>query len=178
MICGIQDTVGAITCQYAGAIRDAAPVDGNPPCGQAPEDCFSNDGCLTPQGRCVSFTCRHQSSGTAQFCANTKGAGWSDVTRSEWIDTGNGVCQDIYEATWQAQVNLQHQTMCGAEGCSSYESCTGGDSAWAFRDANEGSNYYMGPYTQAQGQSCVNNVLDWNSQDDGDTIRMTVCIKL
>ena len=103
------------------------------------------------------------------------------MTRSEWIDTGNGVCQDIYEATWQAQVNLQHQTMCGsvAEGCSSYESCTGGDTAWAFRDANEGSNYYMGPYTTAtDDQDCANDVLSYNGQDDGNSIRLTVCIKL
>ena len=172
------------TCQPDGSWSGTAPTSCASPCGQAPEDCFSNDGCLTPQGRCVSFTCRQQSSGTAQFCANTKGAGWSDVTRSEWIDTGNGVCQDIYEATWQAQVNLQHSNMCGAasggsEGCSSYESCDGSDNAWAFRDANEGSNYYMGPYTTAtDGQDCVNDVLTYNDQDDGNSIRLTVCIKL
>lgn len=129
-------------------------------------DCWSDLGCMTAEGRCIRFTCTDgQSSETA--CDDC--FGWTPVTYDNWLN--QGYCPDITASYRAAQGNAP---MCGGAPicCADPAGCGGGDNAWHFH--NGANNYYVGP---CLGCADDMNCTYWNNVDDSNYTRITACIR-
>jgi hypothetical protein len=136
------------------------------PCG---DDCFGDDGCETPQGRCVRFTCRAHDSGPG-FCSGLYGNDWKDITYDQWMS--GGYCSDVSGALYD-QVG-KDSGMCSQldkEGCTSYAACKGSDLAWHFPKGND--IWYTGPPHALENSNCSN----WNALNKNLKTRLTACEK-
>lgn len=127
-------------------------------------DCWGPNGCLTPSGRCVQFTCRAGDSG-GSFCNSC--LGWEEVSYDQWMN--QGYCSDVIQ-TFRSHYGSS--TFCGSAPscCADSASCAGGDNAWHFFD---GSNTrYVGPCL-----GCANdtNCSYWNGTDNSPYTRITAC---
>jgi cysteine-rich repeat protein len=127
------------------------------------DDCFSEFGCFTPEGRCIKLSCRPGNAGP-DWCDSCMG--WEEITYDQWLN--DGYCGDII-AVYRTLYDTTAR--CGnASCCDSDAGCTGGDAAWHFHDGV--SNHYVGPCL-----SCPNNVActHWNGVDNSTYTRLSAC---
>ncbi|MBU1244953.1 DUF4215 domain-containing protein, partial [Myxococcota bacterium] len=163
-VCGDNITTGLEECDDG----NLTPGDGcsefcTMECGT---DCFGPDGCLTPGGKCVRFTCRSGDAGP-NFCTNCMG--WADITYDQWMN--GGYCSDLI-ATYRAHYGTA--TRCGgAASCCSGAGCVGGDNAWHFHDGV--NNRGAGPCLGCSGDV---NCSYWNFIYNDTYTRITACERL
>jgi len=128
------------------------------------DDCWSDAGCITDEGRCIRFTC---TSGADSATACDTCFGWQPVTYDQWMN--GGYCGDVI-----ARYRVDHgtTTMCGGPPlcCSNPADCGGTDNAWHFFDGVD--NYFVGPCL-----GCADdiNCQFWDDIDNNTYTRITAC---